>query len=142
MPPLPPPTFSKSFFNLIKTQFQNQPAVSGKAANLPNERRKILIFSDSRQRAAVLARDMSKISEDIAARQLFSVAANEMELTGKNLSLSEFYGYFCLAAARNNVEHENFLTECLNVKRNFDRTSKRGRKFRPQLSLENSQTQM
>ena len=52
---------NQSFFNLIKAQFQAQPAVPGKTGDpdrLPNEGRKVLLFSDSRQRAAKLARDM------------------------------------------------------------------------------------
>lgn len=46
---------NQSFFNLIKAQFQAQPAVPGKTGDpdrLPNEGRKVLLFSDSRQRAA------------------------------------------------------------------------------------------
>ena len=53
---------NQSFFNLIKAQFQAQPAVPGKTGDpdrLPNEGRKVLLFSDSRQRAAKLARDMT-----------------------------------------------------------------------------------
>ena len=94
---------NQSFFNLIKTQFQQQPAVPEKMnapAHIPNEGRKVLIFSDSRQRAATLARDMSKISDETAARQLFALAVERMERDGDELSLSDLYVYFCLARAR------------------------------------------
>jgi hypothetical protein len=73
---------NQSFFNLIKAQFQTQPAVSGKTGDpdrLPNEGRKVLLFSDSRQRAAKLARDMSEASDMTAAQQLAALAIDRME---------------------------------------------------------------
>lgn len=56
---------NQSFYNLIKAQFQNQPPVLEKINNpeqFPNKGRKVLLFSDSRQRAATLARDMSNLT--------------------------------------------------------------------------------
>lgn len=139
---------NQPFFNLIKTQFQSQPAVSNKNANLknmPNEGRKVLIFSDSRQRAATLARDMSRISEDTAARQLFAIAASNMENANADLSLNDLYEYFCLTAGNQNVqlfngdERENFLADCKDA---CYRAERRGKKYRPRLTVEHSQSQM
>ena len=139
---------NQPFFNLIKTQFQSQPAVPNKNANLknmPNEGRKVLIFSDSRQRAATLARDMSRTSEDTAARQLFAIAADNMENANADLSLNDFYDYFCLAAGAQNVqlfngdERENFLTDCKDA---CYRAERRGKKYRPRLTVERAQSQM
>lgn len=139
---------NQPFFNLIKTQFQSQPAALGENANLknmPNEGRKVLIFSDSRQRAATLARDMSRISEDTAARQLFAIAASNMEISNADLSLNDLYDYFCLAAGNQNVqlfnggERENFLADCKDA---CYRAERRGKKYRPRLTVEHSQSQM
>ena len=139
---------NQPFFNLIKTQFQNQPAAlhnNANIKNMPNEGRKVLIFSDSRQRAATLARDMSKISEDTAARQLFAVATTAMENANLDLSLNYLYDYFCLAAGNQNVqlfngdERENFLANCKNV---CARAERLGKKYRPRLTIEHSQSQM
>lgn len=73
---------NQSFFSLIQAQFQAQPAVHGKdkdPVHFPNQGRKVLLFSDSRQRAAKLARDMSDASDIEAARQLFVLAIDCME---------------------------------------------------------------
>lgn len=141
---------NQSFYNLIKTQFQNQPAVPGKTGNknMPNEGRKVLLFSDSRQRAATLARDMSRISDDAAARQLFAIAADNMERG--ECSMNALYDYFCLAAGQRHVqlfngsdsEHKNFVADCEETKENFDRAKKRGRKFRPQWSIDRAEDQL
>lgn len=88
---------NQSFFNLIKAQFQAQPAVPGKTGDpdrLPNEGRKVLLFSDSRQRAAKLARDMSDASDMTAARQLAVLAIDRMEHEVAEQSMNYFYDYF------------------------------------------------
>lgn len=103
---------NNSFFNLIKTQFSAQPAVAGKTikeqgenVRYPNEGRKILIFSDSRQRAAKLARDMSATSDDTACRQIMGLALTHMQKQSgdkANLSLQKIYSFFALHAAYQN----------------------------------------
>lgn len=123
---------NQSFYNLIKAQFQNQPPVPekiGKPEQLPNEGRKVLIFSDSRQRAATLARDMSNLSDYMAERQLFALAANRMA-HDRAENLNNLYGYFCLAAGLKNIQlfsgssRENFLKDCRDSVSRF----RRGRK--------------
>ncbi|CRK83012.1 DEAD/DEAH box helicase [Neobacillus massiliamazoniensis] len=57
------------FGEIVREQFAIQPPVSGKE-KLPNEGRKVLIFSDGRQKAARLARDIPLEMEKDVIRQL------------------------------------------------------------------------
>ena len=98
-----------------------QPGVPGKDQNpdrLPNEGRKVLLFSDSRQRAAKLARDMSEASDLMSVRQLFVLAIDKMEKSVTERSMDRLYDYFCLAAGEKHVqlfhdlEREKFADIC------------------------------
>jgi hypothetical protein len=142
---------NQSFFNLIKSQFQFQPSVPGKdkdPLHYPNEGRKVLLFSDSRQRAARLAKDMSDASDFNAARQLFALAINTMEHSTTQYSLNEIYDYFCLAAAQKHIqifhdsEREKFANDCEIVLNNYKRSIKRGREYSPRFSITNAPIQM
>lgn len=135
---------NQPFYNLIKAQFEAQsPAVKkqGETDRFPNEGRKVLLFSDSRQRAAKLARDMSDSSDISAANQLFMLAVDEMERTESNPSLDKVYDYFCLAAARHhihlfdNVSREKFDEDCQKAIGNFIRASKRGSAYSAEKTL-------
>ena len=117
---------NQSFFNLIKTQFSLQLPVRGKedCNKYPNNGRKVLLFSDSRQRAAKLARDMTEASDISAIRQLFIMAIAHMSKNygstsdSKELPLDDIYGYFCHYAAKKNValfsgeDYEKFRRSC------------------------------
>lgn len=141
---------NQSFFNLIKTQFQLQPAVPGKD-NDPdrflNEGRKVLLFSDSRQRAAKLARDMSEASDISAARQLFVIALQMMEKECNEQSMDQLYNYFCLAAGQHHVqifhgpERLKFAKDCNTELKRYDRRINRGG-YRPSLAMANAPSQM
>ena len=142
---------NQSFFNLIKSQFQLQPSVPGKENNpqmFPNEGRKVLLFSDSRQRAAKLARDMSDASDISAARQLFAIALKTMEDQTAEQSMDMLYDYFCLAAAKHNIqmfhadEREKFARDCTTALNNYTRCLKRGRTYSPRFTTSNAPTQM
>ena len=69
------------FANLIREQFTIQPPVEEKTDNI-NEGRKVLIFSDGRQKAARLARDIPEEVEKDAIRQLILKAAYDLENEG------------------------------------------------------------
>lgn len=143
---------NQPFYNLIKAQFQNQPPVLEKMNNpeiMPNAGRKVLLFSDSRQRAATLARDMSNFSDHMAERQLFAIAANTMNQSGTaELSLNSLYDYFCLAAGQKNIQlfsgnsRENFLKDCKDTVVNFNRSQKHGRKYTPNKFISDSPDEM
>lgn len=134
---------NQSFYNLIKAQFQNQPPVF-KKFEYPNQGRKVLLFSDSRQRAATLARDMSDFSDHMAERQLFAIAANEMTQSSLDLSLNDLYDYFCLAAGQRNIQlfsgvsRENFVKNCTAIINKINR----GKKFRPKTPISDSPDEM
>ncbi len=144
---------NQSFYNLIKTQFDVQPAVPGKdddPINIPNEGRKVLLFSDSRQRAAKLARDMSDTSDIHASRQLFALAISEMEKSKKEPepSLNDLYDYFCLVAGQKHVqifhdtEREKFFKDSNSTVKSFEKSQKRRKEYSPKLTIDNSPMKM
>lgn len=142
---------NQSFFNLINTQFQVQPAVPGKDQDpdhMPNEGRKVLLFSDSRQRAAKLARDMSETSDLTAVRQLFVLAIESMEKSKEERSMNVLYDYFCLAAYQHHVqifygpEREKFVGDCISAYNNYMRCLKRKKDYIPRFTIANAPIQM
>ncbi|MBQ1490616.1 MAG: DUF1998 domain-containing protein [Blautia sp.] len=143
---------NQSFYNLIRSQFDAQPPVAGKDHDIehfPNQGRKVLLFSDSRQRAARLARDMSENSEMAAARQLVTLAIRDMEQMGRQeYSLDTLYDFFCLEASQHHVpffhdeEREKFRENCESVLRTYALGKKRGRDYRPRYSMASAPIKM
>ena len=144
---------NQSFFSLIKSQFQLQPAVPGKdndPENFPNAGRKVLLFSDSRQRAAKLARDMSDASDISVARQLFAIAIKMMEEQTKDQSMDSLYDFFCIAAGQRHVqifnaskrERKKFTDDFALALNNYNRYIKRGRGYEPRFTISNAPIQM
>ncbi|MDD2285033.1 MAG: DEAD/DEAH box helicase [Paludibacter sp.] len=101
---------NEPFYNIVSSQLNSQPPTifnQELIKSQPNAGRKVLVFSDSRQRAAVLAKDMTRSADDEAARTLIVLSAlhlkkwsNEM---GKPAPLSCLYPVFLELAAKNNV---------------------------------------
>lgn len=146
---------NQSFFNLIKAQFQAQPPVAGKTNDLirfPNEGRKVLLFSDSRQRAAKLARDMSDASDMTASRQLAVLAIDQMEHSATRPSMNFFYDYFAMEAVERHVpifhdseveQQRTKLREDGEQARNrYERAKRRNRPYTPRYTIDNAPTQM
>lgn len=66
------------FANLVKTQLDIQPAVRDENRVYPNGGRKVLLFSDGRQKAARLARDIPREVEQDIFRQILVLAAQRL----------------------------------------------------------------
>lgn len=113
-----------------------------------NEGRKVLLFSDSRQRAAKLARDMSDASDISAARQLFAIAIKTMEEQTVEQPMNSLYDFFCLAAGQHHVqmfhsdERIKFAEDCTSALNNYSRCVKRGREYTPRFTIANAPVQM
>ena len=97
---------NEPFFNLVSEQFYIQPPVPeyrGKA----NEGRKVLLFSDSRQRAAVLAKDLTRAADEWAMKKALTVAAAELQdwakQNGKEPTLNILYAVFLKVAYQNGL---------------------------------------
>ena len=112
---------NEPFFNLVSEQFYVQPPVL-KYKNLINEGRKVLLFSDSRQRAAVLARDLTKAADEDAMKKALTVAAYELQNWAKKEdkipTLNLLFVVFLKVAYENNLRffygnNENELLDAL-----------------------------
>lgn len=75
------------FAQLIRTQVELQPITQEKSDNSPNGGRKSLLFSDGRQKAARLARDIPREIENDVFRQLLLLAALELRGIGREATL-------------------------------------------------------
>jgi len=98
------------FFNIVNAQLFAQPQTiheKEKLEKYPNAGRKVLLFSDSRQRAAVLAKDMTHSADDNAARQALVKAAIRLQnYKGRcEKSIDMLYPVFLQIACEDNVHY-------------------------------------
>lgn len=130
---------NQSFDNLIRAQFNAEDPIHERLEDrtkYPNAGRKVLLFSDSRQRAATLARDMSKEAEIGASRQLFMCAIRDIqqqEQLGVECSMDLLYGYFIDEVNKHHIMMfgEKFKDNCSKLLGRQSRTFKhrnRGRR--------------
>lgn len=93
---------NEPFANIVKEQFESQ---VGKDKNLNNEGKKVLLFSDSRQRAATIARDMTIASDGDAGRQAIFMAQKLLDESSDGESTLDLLYYAFLK-----VVYDNKLT--------------------------------
>ncbi|MDD6219360.1 MAG: DEAD/DEAH box helicase [Selenomonadaceae bacterium] len=114
------------FYNLTKAQFELQPP---RKPDLINKGKKVLLFSDSRQNAAKLARDLSKSSDADGFRQAVIVAAKDMEKQESDPSLYLLYNYFVKVCVENNLQffskQEKFQEDKSTIKKKLDRNKQK-----------------
>ncbi len=93
------------FFNIIKSQFDAQPMTKQPTKYTPNGGKKVLLFSDSRQSAAILARDMTKISDNNSFRKAIYLAMEKIySKDQKNeFSMKYLYPVFVEICVENNL---------------------------------------
>ena len=97
---------NEPFFNLVSEQFYVQPPVP-KFSTAINQGRKVLLFSDSRQRAAVLARDLTRAADEDSMKKALTVAAKELQEWAINHdelpTMDLLYVFFLKVAYQNNL---------------------------------------
>lgn len=97
---------NEPFFNIVSEQFYVQPPVP-KYADIVNQGRKVLLFSDSRQRAAVLARDLTRAADEDAMKKALTVAAKELQewatTNDEEPTMSLLYTFFLKVAYQNGL---------------------------------------
>lgn len=97
---------NEPFFNLVSEQFYVQPPVQD-YLDKPNQGRKVLLFSDSRQRAAILARDLTRAADEDAMKKALTVAAFELQKwadkENERATLDLLYVFFLKVAYENNL---------------------------------------
>lgn len=102
---------NESFYNLVAEQLYVQPPNifnEEMLKKLPNAGRKVLLFSDSRQRAAGLAKDLTRAADDDAVRKIMVIAAQKLHEWGKkkkkNPTMDLLYIAFLEVAFKNKLQ--------------------------------------
>lgn len=93
------------FYNLTKAQFDAQPMLKEPTKFVPNGGKKVLLFSDSRQSAAILARDMTKIADMDSFRKAIYLAMKKIysSTCTKEFPLSYLYPAFIEVCIENKL---------------------------------------
>lgn len=132
---------NEPFFHLVSEQLMIQPPLitdKEKLEMTPNAGRKVLLFSDSRQRAATLAKELTSVADEDAMRKAITVAAKELlkwaEQEKKDASMDLLYVSFLKVALDNKLRFfygsdEGDLHDHLQIMRDtLNRLERRGRR--------------
>ena len=115
------------FANLIREQFVNQVATKPLDERHPNEGRKALLFSDGRQKAARLARDLPREVERDSLREALMATIAELGTIQKEGTLDDtLYAAFVAVCARHHLHffdgHDQtaLLEDCQRFEKDYD----------------------
>ncbi len=117
------------FANLVREQFVSQLATKPLCEQHPNEGRKALLFSDGRQKAARLARDLPREVERDSFREALVLACNELsQLPSPQLAVLDetIYAAFVAVCARYHLhffdghDQKVLLEECARFRKDYD----------------------
>jgi len=87
------------FANVVRSMFEIQPEDAQKA-DLPNKGKKVLCFSDGRQKAARLARDLQSNVELDSFREVIADIFNE---TASGVTMDQFFATFAVYCKQHNI---------------------------------------
>ncbi|HMM00024.1 MAG TPA: DEAD/DEAH box helicase [Bacilli bacterium] len=93
------------FYSIIKAQFDAQPMTKEPSKFLPNGGKKVLLFSDSRQSAAILARDLTKLSDADAFKKAIYLAMGKVysSVESNELPMNYLYPAFVETSIENKL---------------------------------------
>lgn len=137
---------NEPFYNIVSEQLHVQPQTifdKNKLENNPNGGRKVLLFSDSRQKAAKLAKELTEISDEDALRTAIVISAKILEewavKNDEEATMNLLYTVFLQVASENNLrffygQTEEKLAKDIkafieNKVRKEQRAQRRGKKY-------------
>lgn len=133
---------NESFYNLVSEQLYVQPPNIFDAEmlkRLPNAGRKVLLFSDSRQRAAGLAKDLTRAADDDAVRKIMVIASQKLqywaEIKNKKPTMDLLYIVFLQVAYKNNLQlfygdqKKDFIEDIKKIEDKIERALRRNREI-------------
>lgn len=134
---------NEPFFHLVSEQLMIQPPVITDAEKLeftPNAGRKVLLFSDSRQRAATLAKELTSVADEDAMRKAITVSAKELtnwaQAADRDPSMDLLYVAFLKVALDNKLrffygnDEKDMHDYLQTMKEVIERQERRGRRAR------------